>query len=558
MAPYEALYGRKCRSPIGWFEVGEAGLIGLDLVHQAVEKVKVIQESSPMKGVIRFGKKGKLSPRYIRPYRISKRIGKVAYELELPQELAAVHLVFHISMLKKCMVDPSLIIPTEDIGIKDNLSYEEISVQILDRQVRKLRTKEVALVIVLWTNQFVEEATWKAKDDIKNRYPHLFESGENADQGKSNSDFGKVWEKRRKEEKGEELSRFVDFVERGHIQAECPSERKGSWGNRGQSFALATQMGRGTTSRTSGTQNRLYALGNRQYLEASPDVVTSMLRVISDDGYVLLEHGATLSSVIPYIALKFGISLTQILEPFFICTPVGGSIVARKLYRNFIVTILHRDTIVGLVEFDMVDFDVILGMDWLYSCYTRVDCRTKVATFQFPDDPIFVGKGRLVVPKGKFISYLKARKMISKGRFVKGFSSITAPLIKLTQKTSKFQLSKACEKSFQELKIRLTSTSVLTQLEGANGFIVYCDASRVGIGCVLMQNGKFIDYASRKLKNYERNYLTHDLELEALVFTLKICRHCLYGVHVDIFTDHKSLQYVFYSEEVESQVVEVA
>ncbi|WMV42089.1 hypothetical protein MTR67_035474 [Solanum verrucosum] len=119
-----------------------------------------------MKGVMRFGKKGKLNPRYIRPYRIAKKIGKVTYELELPQELAAVHLVFHISMLKKCMGDPSLIIPTEDIGINDSLSYEEIPVQILDRQVRKLRTKELASVKVLWRNQFVEEATWEAEEEI--------------------------------------------------------------------------------------------------------------------------------------------------------------------------------------------------------------------------------------------------------------------------------------------------------------------------------------------------------------------------------------------------------
>ncbi|WMV33871.1 hypothetical protein MTR67_027256 [Solanum verrucosum] len=105
-----------------------------------------------MKGVMRFGKKGKLSPLYIGPYRISKRIDNVAYELELPSELAAVHPVFHISMLNKCMGDHSLIIPTENIGIKDNLYYEEIPVEILDRQVRKLRTKEVASVKVLWRN----------------------------------------------------------------------------------------------------------------------------------------------------------------------------------------------------------------------------------------------------------------------------------------------------------------------------------------------------------------------------------------------------------------------
>ncbi|WMV19284.1 hypothetical protein MTR67_012669 [Solanum verrucosum] len=136
-----------------------------------------------MKGVMRFGKKGKLSPWYIDPYRISKKVGNVAYELELPQELAVVHSVFHIAMLKKCKGDPSIIIPTEDIGIKDNLSCEEIPVLILDRQVCKLRTKEVSSVKVLWRNEFVGEATWEADEDMKKRYPHLFEPGEILDQG---------------------------------------------------------------------------------------------------------------------------------------------------------------------------------------------------------------------------------------------------------------------------------------------------------------------------------------------------------------------------------------
>ncbi|WMV09835.1 hypothetical protein MTR67_003220 [Solanum verrucosum] len=119
-----------------------------------------------MKGVMRFGKKGKLSPWYIGPYRISKNVDKVAYELELHLELAAFHLVFHVSMLKNCLRDPSLNVPTENIGIQDNLSYEKLPVQILDRQVHKLRTKEVASAKVLWRNQYVEEATWEAEEDM--------------------------------------------------------------------------------------------------------------------------------------------------------------------------------------------------------------------------------------------------------------------------------------------------------------------------------------------------------------------------------------------------------
>ncbi|WMV46788.1 hypothetical protein MTR67_040173 [Solanum verrucosum] len=138
---------------------------------------------SPMKGVMRFGKKGKLSPWYIGIYQISKRVSNVAYELELPSKLAIVHPVFHISMLNKCMGDPSLIIPTKSISIKDNLSYEEVPIQILDRQVHKLRMTKVASVKVLLRNQFVEKVTWEADEDMNMRYPNLFPSGESSNQG---------------------------------------------------------------------------------------------------------------------------------------------------------------------------------------------------------------------------------------------------------------------------------------------------------------------------------------------------------------------------------------
>ncbi|WMV25700.1 hypothetical protein MTR67_019085 [Solanum verrucosum] len=130
-------------------------------------------------------------------------------------------------------------------------------------------------------------------------------------------------------------------------------------------------------------------------------------------------------------------------------------------------------------------------------------------------------------------------------RFVNGFSSIASSMTKLTQKKAKFEWTDECERSFQTLKDKLVSAPILSLPDGLEGFVVYCDASRVGLGCVLMQNGKVIAYASRQLKVHEKNYPTHDLELAAVVFALKIWRHYLYGVHVDVFTDHKSLQYVF-------------
>ena len=115
-----------------------------------------------MKGVMRFEKKGKLNPRYVGNYKIMKKVGKVAYELELPAQLAAVHAVFHISLLKKNVGDPTFIVPLESVAVKDSLSYEDVPVEILDRQVRRFRNKIFTSVKVLWKSQSVEGATWEA------------------------------------------------------------------------------------------------------------------------------------------------------------------------------------------------------------------------------------------------------------------------------------------------------------------------------------------------------------------------------------------------------------
>ncbi|RVW79287.1 Transposon Ty3-I Gag-Pol polyprotein [Vitis vinifera] len=135
-------------------------------------------------------------------------------------------------------------------------------------------------------------------------------------------------------------------------------------------------------------------------------------------------------------------------------------------------------------------------------------------------------------------------------QFIEGFSKIALPLTKLTQKGVKFEWSDDCECSFQELKNRLVSAPILTIPSGSGGFVVYSDASHQGLGCVLMQHGRVVAYASRQLKPYEKNYPTHDLELAAVVFALKIWRHFLFGETCEIFTDHKSLKYLFSQKEL--------
>ncbi|MCF8701904.1 hypothetical protein L3054_11000 [Corynebacterium sp. MC-10] len=575
-------------------------------------------------------------------------------------------------------------------------------------------------------------------------------------------------------------------------------------------------------------------------------MITGMLLIFTREVYALIDPGSTLSYISPLVANQIGLE-PESIEPFEVATPVGDSVIASRVYKGCSVFIYDYCTKADLVELAMTDFDVIMGMDWLSSCHANVDCLRKVVYFHFPGGPVLEWFGRMASPRGKFISYLKARKLIRKGclyhlvrvhdveaevptlqtipvvnefpevfpeelpglpperevefpidllpgtqpisippyrmapaelkelkeqlrdllekgfirpstspwgapvlfvkkkdgslrmcidyrqlnkvtiknkyplpriddlfdqlqgarcfskidlrsgyhqvrvreadvpktafrtryghyefrvmsfgltnapavfmdlmnrvfrpfldafvivfiddilvysrseeehaghlrtvldtlrqqqlyaklskcefwltsvaflghvigadgvrvdsqkieavknwprpttptevrsflglagyyrRFVEKFASISAPLTKLTQKGAKFQWSDACEQSFQLLKEKLTSAPVLTLPEGSDGYVLYCDASGVGLGCVLMQNGKVIAYASRQLRKHEKNYPTHDLELAAVIHALKVWRHYLYGVHADIYTDHKSLQYIFKQREL--------
>ncbi|GJU10863.1 putative reverse transcriptase domain-containing protein [Tanacetum coccineum] len=135
-------------------------------------------------------------------------------------------------------------------------------------------------------------------------------------------------------------------------------------------------------------------------------------------------------------------------------------------------------------------------------------------------------------------------------RFIKGFSMIAKPMTKLTQKSVKFNWGEKEETTFQTLKQKLCSAPILALPEGSENFVVYCDASHKGLGAVLMQKEKVIAYASRQLKIYEKNYMTHDLELGAVVFALKMWRHYLYGMKCVVFTDHKSLQHILDQKEL--------
>lgn len=135
-------------------------------------------------------------------------------------------------------------------------------------------------------------------------------------------------------------------------------------------------------------------------------------------------------------------------------------------------------------------------------------------------------------------------------KFIEGFSKLALPLTMLTRKGQAFIWDSKCEEGFQELKRRLTTAPILILPNPSKPFVVYCDASFLGLGGVLMQNQQVVAYASRKLKVHERNYPTHDLELAAVVFVLKLWRHYLFGSRFEVFSDHKSLKYLFDKKEL--------
>ncbi|GKC74984.1 putative reverse transcriptase domain-containing protein [Tanacetum coccineum] len=135
-------------------------------------------------------------------------------------------------------------------------------------------------------------------------------------------------------------------------------------------------------------------------------------------------------------------------------------------------------------------------------------------------------------------------------QFIKGFSKIAKPMMKLTQKNAKFDWSEKVDAAFKLLKQKLCSAPILLLPKGSEDFVVYCDASRKGLGAVLMQREKVIGYASRQLKIHEKNYTTHDLELRAVVFALKMWRHYFFGTKCVVFTDHKSLQHILDQKEL--------
>jgi hypothetical protein len=207
MAPFEALYGQRCRTPLKWSEPGEKWFFRLDMVKETEEKVQRIihnlkeaqarQKSyadkrhkplyfqvedyvylkvSPMKGVSRFGVKGKLAPRYIGPFPILEQCGPVAYRLQLPETLSTMHNVFHVSQLKKCLRVPDRTIEVMDVALEPDLTYSEHPIPVLDQKYRITRRRTLKFYKIQWNQHTEDEATWETQNFLEKNFPGFLAS----------------------------------------------------------------------------------------------------------------------------------------------------------------------------------------------------------------------------------------------------------------------------------------------------------------------------------------------------------------------------------------------
>jgi hypothetical protein len=212
MAPFEALYGRKCHTPLNWSDTGDSKIFGLDILQEAGEKVRIICEHlkaaesrqksysdkrrreltfqvrdfvylrvSPLKGMQRFQVKGKLAQRYIGPFKVLARRGEVSYQLELPPEWSEVHDVFHVSLLQKCLEVPEKPkffknIDHRSVDMNKDLTYREVPIRILEEAYRTTQTRSIKFLKVQWSNHTKDESTWERKDYLKTEFPYFFSS----------------------------------------------------------------------------------------------------------------------------------------------------------------------------------------------------------------------------------------------------------------------------------------------------------------------------------------------------------------------------------------------
>ncbi|GJR33796.1 putative reverse transcriptase domain-containing protein [Tanacetum coccineum] len=488
--------------------------------------------------------------------------------LELPQELSRVHHTFHVSNLKKCYADEPLVMPLEGIHVDDKLQFVEEPVEIMEREIKRLKRSRIPLVKVRWNSRRGPEFTWE-------HFPEVFPG----------------------DLPGLPPARPVE-LQIYLIPGAAPVARA--------PYRLAP-------SEMKGLSEQLQELSDKGFIRpsSSPWGAPFLFVKKKDGSFRMCIDYRELNK----LTVKNRYPLSRIDDLF---DQLQGSIIYSKIdlrlgyhqlrVRDQDIPKTTFQTRYGYYEFQVMPFGLTNAPAVFIDLMNRV-CKPYLDKFVivFIDDILIYSKDKkeheehlkailellkkeklyakfskceFWIPKVQFLGHVidsrgihvdpakiesikdwaspktptEIRQFLGLAgyyrRFIEGFSKIAKSMTKLTQKGIKFDWGEKEENAFQLIKQKLCSAPILALPEGSEDFVVYCDASHKGLGVVLMQREKVIAYASRQLKIHEKNYTTHDLELGSVVFALKIWRHYLYGTKCTVFTDHKSLQHILDQKEL--------
>ncbi|KAJ9561600.1 hypothetical protein OSB04_006760 [Centaurea solstitialis] len=566
-APYEALYGRKCRSPLNWLEVGENRLFRPDVVQETTDKIKMVQEKlkmardrqksyadnrrkplefqvgdkvllkvSPWKGLIRFGKKGKLSPRFVGPFEVVERIGPVAYRLDLPIELSSIHDTFHVSNLKKCLSEETVVLPLDEIQIDGQLRASEEPIEILDREIKQLRRSRIPIVKVRWNSRHGPEFTWEREAFMKSKL--------------------------------------------------CSGTR----------YVLEEPLGEASPVNASMAIRNAYKKRSDDLLDVGCLMLATMSAklqtgLMNTNAYYMIRQlrdmFQTQERTERYDATR-ALNVCKMAKG----TSVGAHVMKMKRHLDHLERLGHpvplqlaTDTILNLLSDDYKQFVVNFNMNNMEKSIAELHSMLKTIELSMgtkTKDVLMVRDGG-PTKQGPRIDASDAMKSVIGGRTA---LSITKQVVMKSERVQIARIRHASRNHLSTQQLRKVARADFTY-SGKLGVIPVSPSSENMIrevhfiGHVVNKEGIHVDpakieaikkweapktpteirqflglagyyrrrtklslYASRQLKIHEKNYTTHDLELEAVVFPLKIWRHYLYGTKCTIFTDHKSLQHI--------------
>nr|GEU77155.1 putative reverse transcriptase domain-containing protein [Tanacetum cinerariifolium] len=631
-ALFEALYCRKYHSPIMWAKVGGGQLRGTELVQETTEKISHIKDRlkvacdrqksyadkrrkplefmvcdhvflnvSPWKGMVRFRKKRKLAARFVGPFEIIKKVGPVAYMLDLPEELNGVHDTFYVSNLKKCLADPTLQVPLDEIRVDAKLNFIEEPVKILEKEFKKLKRYRIAIVKVWWNSKRDLEFTWEREDQMRlnnctEDYKVKFATGTLTKEALSwwnsfaqligiEEAYKITWSEFQKLLIKKYCLRIEFYVPlwcqilRKMMEVFIGGLPRSIEGNviasKPQTLEKAITITQMLMDQTCNKAGHL----TKNYKNKGPATGSNLLPVLvtchacGEKGHYKSQCRKTNNSAQGRAYMLRGRNAHQdpniVMDAIYDIEMDDGNLVSTNtIIQGCTLTLLNQHFEIDLMPIKLGSFDVVIGMDWLSKYHAKILCDEKVVHIPIDGETLIIRGDRTQVMEMKsdekrledipvvreFLNFfpddLPGLPPVRQIEFQIDLISGAAPVARAPYKLDPSemqelsnQLQKLADRDFSKIEKSLT---VLTQKNKK------CIRGEDRESAFQLLKGKLCEASILALQEGNDDFVVYcDASLQgAVVFALKIWRHYLYGTKCTVFTDHKSLQHVLNQKEL--------